>query len=163
MLVLVLAFGQLFFGKICRNPTALGWVAWPWSFDRLFATLFVCDSGSLRNRSRLSSASPSSRSSGLLSNHVQLYITVFDCPWLHQQLFVKSAGQSCATLVGWWVGWLVVCWFDQSQPWSVDAFSTVLVIILLSGSRRNHSLRRQMITHPHRTSIRITCAYRGII
>ena len=86
IVVLVFAFSQSFLGKVCRNPTALWWVAQPWSLNWLFATPFVCDSGPLHTRSRLSLASLSSCLSGLLSNYTQLCLTVLNCPWLHQAI-----------------------------------------------------------------------------
>ena len=158
VLVLVLAFGQLFLGKVCRDPTALGWVARPWSLDRLFATLFVYDSGHSRNRSQFSSTLPRSRLSGLPSNHAQFFITILDCLWLYQAVFCwvcRAIMRDFSRSVG--------RWFDQSRPRLVDAFGTIFAIILLSGSKRNYFFRRQMITHPHQTSTRITCANRGII
>ena len=82
-------FDQLFLGKVCRNPTTLGWVVWLWSLDQLFATSFVCNSGPLHNRSRLSSTSLSSSLSGLPSNRAQLCVTVLDCPRLHQAVVCR--------------------------------------------------------------------------
>ena len=53
--------------------------------------------------------------------------------------------------------WLLACsWIDAVQL--VDTFGIVFAIILLSDSKYNHSLKRQIITHLHRTFTRITCA-----
>ena len=75
VLVFFLVFGQSFLGKVCRNPTALRWVArfvairprsdesldlgrW---FSVVRSCKCSCPLAPLHNRSRLSSASPSSR------------------------------------------------------------------------------------------------------
>ena len=111
ILVFVLAFGQSFFSKVCHNPTALRWLARPWSLDWLFATSFVRDSGPLRNRSQLSSASPRSCLSGLLSNRAQLCITILDCPWLYQAVVCqvcRAIMRDFGRLVDWLVGQLLV-------------------------------------------------------
>ena len=113
--VLILAFSQSFFGKVCCDPTALGWVTRPRSSDWLFATLFVCDSGPLRNHSQLSLTLPSSCSSGLPSNRAQLCITVLNCPWLHQTVvcqvrraIVRDFGRLVGLLVGQLLVWSVL-------------------------------------------------------
>ena len=92
VLILDLVFGQLFLGKVYRNPTAFKWIAyfvaiWLYStfghlivfglfFDlslnRFFLTSFVCDFGPLPNCSRLFLALLSSCLSILPSNCMQL-------------------------------------------------------------------------------------------
>ena len=70
----------------------------------------------------------------------------------------RSMILSCSLVFDYSFGrWLLACsWVDVVQL--VGAFDIVFAIIFLSGSRRNHSLKRQMTTHPYRTSTRIACA-----
>ena len=126
MLALIPVFDQSFLGKVCCDPIFFKWVAcfiviwlhlafgclivlalsFGLSLNRLFLTLFVCNFGSLRNRSHLSLASPSSCLSSLSSNHAQLCVTVLDCLGLHQAVVCWI----CWAIVhdfGWLVNWLV--------------------------------------------------------
>ena len=129
VLVLILVFGQLFFGKVCCNPITLKWVAhfvaiqpysafgcsiilgllFGLSVNRLFLILFVCNFSPLRNYSRLSSTSPSSHLLSLSSNRARLCVIVFDCSRFCRAVICRFC-QAIVCNFGWSLGW--------SVPWS---------------------------------------------
>ena len=129
ILVLVFAFGQLFLDKVCCNPTDFRWVncfvtirphlaydclivlglSFGLLLNWLFLTLFICDFGPLRNCSRLSSASPSSRLLGLPSNCARPCIIILEYSRFCQAVVCRFC-------------WVIVCDFGglvrRSVPWS---------------------------------------------